>query len=93
MADDASGDAGGRADGDDHAAEEAGRGPDDLSIPMWVWTLLGFTLVTAVVIIVIIWGGAKKTDLVDEDPLMMDEAGQTMPADTQPATTQAADEI
>jgi hypothetical protein len=57
---------------------------------MWVWTLLGFTLVTAVVIIVIIWGGGKKPSLVDEDPLMLEEASQTMPAETaetQPVAT------
>lgn len=68
---------------------QAAAGPADLSIPMWVWTLLGFAAITAVVIIVIIWGGTKKQDLLDEDPLMMDDAAQTVPADTQPSTTTA----
>src|SRR5688572_5501877 len=66
---------------DDDNAGEGRAGADDLSIPMWVWTLLGFTLVTAVVIIVIIWGAAKKPAVApEEDPLMMDEAAQTVPA-------------
>jgi hypothetical protein len=33
---------------------------DDLSIPMWVWTVLGFVLIVAVVIVVIIFGGGKR---------------------------------
>ena len=65
---------------------------EDLSIPMWVWTLLGFALLTAVAIVVIIWGGASRaerdaetelspmTETVVEDPA-------TGPA-TQPAATQ-----
>ena len=40
--------------------EETRPDAEDLSVPMWVWTLLGFALLTAVVIVVIIWGGARQ---------------------------------
>ena len=31
--------------------------PSDLSVPWWVWVILGFALVMAVVIVIIIWSG------------------------------------
>lgn len=62
----------------------------DLSVPMWVWTLLGFALIVAVVTIVIIWGGAKRGGA--ELPVDTgDESAETQPAETQPAETQPAD--
>ena len=70
--------------------ETAAAAGEDLSVPMWVWTLLGFTLVTAVVIIVIIWGGAQKSVGPEEDPLMMEDAAQTVPAEGEPAATEPA---
>jgi hypothetical protein len=69
--------------------EPAGTG-EDLSVPMWVWTLLGFALVTAVLIVVIIRGGAGRgadqTETYEDDPT----AAETQPADTQPTTEPAA---
>jgi hypothetical protein len=53
--------------------------PQDLSVPMWVWTLIGFAVVTAVLIIVIIRGGAA-----DEDSMPTDDTSD-VPAETQPA--------
>jgi hypothetical protein len=38
---------------------DGGREVEDLSVPMWVWTLLGFALVVAVIIVVIISGGGQ----------------------------------
>ena len=58
----------------------------DLSVPIWVWTVLAFALVVAVMIIVIIWGGAKRGGA--ETPVeveIIDESSETQPADTQPA--------
>ncbi len=46
--------------------EEQRGGGEDLSVPMWVWTLLGFALLTAVVIVVIIWGGGTRNELDEE---------------------------
>jgi hypothetical protein len=46
--------------GDDAGDEEVVR-QQDLSVPMWVWTLLGFVLVVAVIIVVIIIGGGQAT--------------------------------
>ena len=44
-------------------AEHGGGGGDgggeDLAVPMWVWTVLGFTLLMAVLIVVFIRGGAR----------------------------------
>ena len=47
-------------DAGDDARGEVVQQPD-LSVPMWVWTLLGFVLVVAVVIVVIIVGGGRAT--------------------------------
>jgi hypothetical protein len=61
----------------------------DLSVPMWVWTVLGFALVVAVVIIVIIWGGAKRGGMQDPSEVI-DESAETQPAETQPADMEPA---
>jgi hypothetical protein len=63
--------------------------PQDLSVPMWVWTLIGFALVVAIIIIAIIWGGGQRgpTDQgTGEQP-----PETTMPAEmpTTAAATQA----
>jgi hypothetical protein len=64
--------------------------PQDLSVPMWVWTLLGFALVTAILIIVIIQGGAKQEaapgsdDAAEETPADMQQS-ETQPVATEPA--------
>ena len=58
----------------------------DLSVPMWVWTVLGFALLVAVVIIVIIWGGAKRGGEVPAD--VTDDYSETQPAETQPGEAQ-----
>ena len=57
----------------------------DLSVPMWVWTLIGFAVVTAVLIIVIIRGGAT-----DESAPASGDEGMDVPAETQPAEAQTA---
>ena len=66
--------------------EQRGNG-EDLSVPMWVWTLLGFALLTAVVIVVIIWGGGRQAEPESE----MEPTTETVieePA-TEPTTTNA----
>ena len=62
----------------------------DLSVPMWVWTLIGFAVVTAVLIIVIIRGGGAQDATPDET---MEVPAETQPVDEgftneQPAETQ-----
>ena len=61
----------------------------DLSVPMWVWTVLGFALIVSVVIILIIWGGAKRAG-VGTPADAVDESVETQPAETRPAETQPA---
>ena len=58
----------------------------DLSVPMWVWTLIGFAVVTTVVIIVIIRGGAA------EEPGVAPEETTDVPAETQPADAKLGEE-
>ena len=57
---------------DDQAAQQ------DLSVPMWVWTLIGFALVVAVIIVVIIWGGGQA-------PQTDQGTGEQPPESTMPA--------
>ena len=64
----------------------------DLSVPMWVWTLIGFAVVTTVVIIVIIRGGAADEPATSPDETT-DVPAETQPVDAdfpegQPAATQ-----
>src|SRR3954468_8658331 len=61
----------------------------DLSVPMWVWTLLGFVLVVAVIIVVIIWGGGQKQPANDGTGSTPETMSTTEPAEpeTMPATT------
>jgi hypothetical protein len=61
--------------------EEDGPGVgEDLSVPMWVWTLLGFAAVTAVVIVAIILGGRGG----EASPPARDATSDAQPAETQP---------
>ena len=71
--------------------EEPAAQGEDLSVPMWVWTLLGFALVTAVVIVVIMWGGARQeepAETYDVEPALTQPA-EMEPAETQPTTAPA----
>ena len=69
--------------------------PQDLSMPMWVWTLLGFVLVVAVIIVVIIIGGGRQTTPGEQDtggqPETMSTTEpaepETMPAEAPPLPT------
>ena len=61
------------------SAGDEGLPQQDLSVPMWVWTVIGFVAVTTVVIIVIIRGGAAE-----EPPVAPDETTEAV-AETQPA--------
>ena len=58
----------------------------DLSVPMWVWTLIGFALVTAVLIIVIIRGGGA------EEPGAAPDEMTDVPAETQPVDAEFTEE-
>ena len=69
-------------------------GEPDLSVPMWVWTVIGFVAVTTIVIIVIIRGGAAEEPQVAPDETT-DVPAETQPVDAafpeeQPAATQLA---
>lgn len=69
-------------------SDDEPRAAEDLSVPMWVWTLLGFALLTAVVIVVIIWGGGKRDDATE--PMTMEPAAETQP-NGRPAESRPAD--
>jgi hypothetical protein len=77
---------------DQRANDDEGVQQPDLSVPMWVWTLLGFVLVVAVIIVVIIIGGGRGTQTdqnLGGQPETMSTTeptgAETMPAET-PAT-------
>ena len=68
--------------------EVDGGAAEDFSVPMWVWTVLAFVLLMAVVIVVIIRGGAKR-DVPAEPGGAGAGAAVTQPVEepvTQPAT-------
>ena len=69
----------------DEESTGGGDSGQDLSVPMWVWTLIGFAVVTTVVIIVIIRGGGT------EEPVAPDETTD-VPAETQPAAGELTEE-
>ena len=64
----------------------------DLSVPMWVWTLLGFALVVAVIIVVIIWGGgqARQADPGTEGQSEMTSTTEPSEAETMPTDASSA---
>lgn len=75
--------------GDGRTGEAGDEQPQaqDLSVPMWVWTLLGFTLVVAVIIVVIIWGGgqARQTDPGTEGQSEVTGTAEPGEAETMPS--------
>ena len=65
--------------------------PQDLSVPIWVWVILGFAMVMAVVIVMIIWAGGGKPpdpgpDEEQEVVVEEEEEAALEEAETQPAT-------
>jgi hypothetical protein len=69
------------------AVEEQSPPPQDLSVTMWVWTLLGFALVVAVIIVVIIWGGGqpRQTGPATEGQPEMTSTTEPTEAETTPS--------
>lgn len=70
----------------DEAPEEQAAAPADMSMPIWVWVILGFALVMAVVIVMIIWaggGGSEHLDAAEEEEVIIQEVA---PAEEEPAT-------
>jgi hypothetical protein len=65
--------------------DEATQPPTDMSVPIWVWVILGFALVMAVVIVMIIWAGGGGTEHLDaaEEEVIIEEVA---PAEDAPAT-------
>jgi hypothetical protein len=72
------------------AEQPHGGGGEDLSVPMWVWTLLGFAAVIAVIVIVIIVGSRNAPDQQQPGEGDVPASTESLDADTQPAGTQPA---
>ena len=78
--------------GGDGVDDPVGPQTQDLSVPMWVWTLLGFALVVAVIIVVIIWGGGqgRPTDQGTEGQSEMTSTTEPSEAETMPSDVSSA---
>ena len=72
----------GSTGGEEHHEEPVA----DFSVPWWVWVILGFTLLMAVVIVIIIWGGATAPQPAAEPAQPVVEEVAEEPA-TEPSTS------